>query len=187
MVAKLNRNTEGTVGKEMYAPARVGAVAEPNYKAAQKEHTERTRAAVETLAPPAGNVDMLLVGSPMPRSIGLCADFYNDVRALRLMMEKEVATIQARESEIKNHIIDNLSKSDDTGASGKRFRAQIVMKTVPQLADWAAFTGYVMEHDRFDLIQKRLGEKAVADMWESGEEIPGVAKFNTPTVSITKI
>lgn len=131
--------------------------------------------------------DMLAVGSPLPKSIGLCADLYSDVRALRLMMEKEVEVIQARETEIKNHIIDNLSKSDDTGAAGKRFRAQIVMKEVPQLADWAAFTGFVMAYDRFDLIQKRLGEKAVKDMWEAGETVPGVAKFNTPTVSITKI
>lgn len=134
-----------------------------------------------------GPVDMLAVGSPLPKSIGLCADLYSDVRALRLMMEKEVEVVQARETEIKNWIIDNLSKSDDTGAAGKRFRAQIVMKEVPQLADWATFTGYVLDKDRFDLIQKRLSEKAIKDMWEAGEDIPGVAKFNTPTVSITKI
>lgn len=161
----------------------VAKLNKPAAAPAPQDSPDRFAPSAET----AGPVNMLLVGSPMPRSIGLCADFYNDVRALRLMMEKEVAAIQARESEIKNHIIDNLSKSDDTGASGKRYRAQIVMKVVPQLADWNAFTAFVMEHDRFDLIQKRLGEKAVADMWESGETIPGVAKFNTPTVSITKI
>jgi hypothetical protein len=127
------------------------------------------------------------VGGPLPKSIGLCADLYSDVRALRLMMEKEVEAVQARETEIKTHIIDNLSKSDDTGAAGKRYRAQIVMKEVPQIADWSKLTGFILKNDRFDLIQKRLGEKAVKDMWEQGEEIPGVAKFNTPTVSITKV
>lgn len=171
MVAKLNK-----------APAKSLVKVDATHHVAEAFVTPQERAQMATDKP-----DMLAVGSPLPKSIGLCADLYSDVRALRLMMEKEVEVVQARETEIKNHIIDNLSKSDDTGAAGKRFRAQIVMKEVPQIADWAVFTGYVLEHDRFDLVQKRLGENAVKDMWEAGEDIPGVAKFNTPTVSITKI
>ena len=134
-----------------------------------------------------GPVDMLVTGAPLPKSIGLCADLYSDVRALRLAMEKEVEAVQARESEIRNHIIDNLSKSDDTGAAGKRFRAQIVMKVTPKATDWPKIWAYIAETQRFDLVQKRLGEKAVADMWEAGEAVPGVEKMNIPTVSITKI
>lgn len=129
----------------------------------------------------------LLVGATMPKSIGRCADLYHDVRELRLMMEKEAEAIKARETEIQEHIIANLSKSDDTGAAGLRYRAQVKTETKPQIADWAAFTAYVAEHDRFDLIQKRLGEKAVGDLWEAGEAVPGVAKVHVPKLSITKI
>src|ERR1700704_4488428 len=102
-----------------------------------------------------GKPDPLAVGSPMPQSIGRCADFYNDVRALRLAMDKEAEAIKARESEIREHIIANLSKSQDTGAAGLRYRAQIVMKVVPKLADWAGFTAFVQKSGRFDLLQKR--------------------------------
>lgn len=165
MVAKLNKNDNGLgVGVPV------------------QESSDRFAPNAET-----SSKTPLDLGGPLPKSIGLCADLYSDVRALRLMMEKEVEAVQARETEIRDHIINNLSKSDDTGAAGKRYRAQIVMKTVPKLADWKAFTGYVLEHDRFDLIQKRLGEKAVADMWESGETIPGVEKMHIPIVSITKV
>lgn len=129
----------------------------------------------------------LLVGATMPKSIGRCADLYHDVRELRLMMEKEAEDIKKRETEIQEHIIANLSKSDDTGAAGLRYRAQVKTETKPQIADWAAFTAYVAEHDRFDLIQKRLGEKAVGDLWEAGEAVPGVAKVHVPKLSITKI
>lgn len=172
VVAKLNRG-----------PA---AVAQPAHVAEQANRNTTMSAAVEALEP-AGKPDVLAVGSPLPKTIGLCADLYSDVRALRLMMEKEVEVVQARETEIREHIISNLSKSDDTGAAGKRYRAQIVMKTVPKLADWNKFCDYVYEHNRFDLVQKRLGEKAVADLWEAGETIDGVEKMNIPTVSITKI
>lgn len=129
----------------------------------------------------------LIVGAPMPQSIGLCADEYHDVRDLRLAMEKEVEAVKARESEIRTHIIDNLSKSSDTGAAGLRYRAQIVTKAVPKLADWSLFTAAVQKTGRFDLIQKRLSEKAVADLWAEGFSVPGVEKINVPEVSITKI
>jgi hypothetical protein len=150
----------------------------------------RTAHQVSDAAPsnqPGGPYDPLAVGSPLPQSIGRCADLYHDIRELRLMMEKEAADIKARETEIQEHIINNLSKSDDTGAAGLRYRAQVKTEVKPQIADWAAFTAYVAENDRFDLVQKRLGEKAVGDLWEAGETVPGVAKVHVPKLSITKI
>lgn len=127
------------------------------------------------------------VGGPMPQSMGRCADFYNDVRSLRLAMEKEMETVKAREHQIREHIIANLSKSDDTGASGLKYRAQIVMKDVPRAMDWSKVHAYIQKSGRFDLLQKRLGEKAVMDTFEAGEQIPGVEVVHVPDVSITKI
>lgn len=123
----------------------------------------------------------------MPPSIGLCADLYSEVRELRLAMQKHVDAVKARETEIREFIINNLSKSDDTGAAGKRYRAQIVTKDVPALKDWDAFTDYVIANGRFDLLQKRLSDRAVKDMWEEGQSVPGVEKFRTVDVSITKV
>lgn len=124
---------------------------------------------------------------PMPKSIGQCADLYSEVRALRLAMEKEVEEVKACESSVKQHIIDNLSKSDDTGAAGLKYRAQIVLKPTPRVADWPSFHGYVQKTGRFDLMQKRVSDTAVKDMWEAGEAVPGVERFNAVDVSITKI
>lgn len=148
-----------------------------------------TVAAFAAVAP--ANHDPLLVGAPMPKSIGRCADLYHDVRDLRLLMEKECEAIKARETEIQEHIINNLSKSDDTGAAGLRYRAQVKTETKPQVNDeaggWKALWKYIADNDRFDLLQKRLGEKAIADMWDAGEAVPGVAKVHVPKLSITKI
>lgn len=132
-------------------------------------------------------MDNLEVGGPLPSSIGRCADLYAEVRALRLAMDKEVAEVKKRESEIREHIIDNLSKSEDTGAAGLKYRAQIVSKTVPKIADWGVFTSWVRKNDRFDLLQKRTSDKAIADMWQEREDVPGIEKVNVPDVSITKI
>lgn len=136
----------------------------------------------------------------IPESIGRCADLYKDVQGLRLAMAKEVEAVEAFERKVKLHIIDNLSKSDDTGASGLRYRAQVVKKTVPRIAvdedadtgqstaaGWAEFWAYVAATGRFDLVQKRLADKAIKDMWEAGEVVPGVEAYQSVDVSITKV
>jgi hypothetical protein len=133
------------------------------------------------------NDDPLALGGPIPRTVGRVADLYRDIRELRLSMEKEAETVKARESELKEYIINNLSKSDDTGAAGLRYRAQIVMKVVPRAADWPKVHAFIQETGRFDLLQKRLGEAAVKDMWDNNETVPGVEKVSVPDVSITKI
>jgi hypothetical protein len=131
----------------------------------------------------------------MPESIGRCADMFRDVRELRLAMAKEVEAVEAFERKVKAHIIDNLSKSSDTGAAGLRFRAQIVNKIVPKImvdeddprVGWPQFWAYVVANSRFDLVQKRLADRAIKDMWEAGEVVPGVEEMKVPDVSITKI
>jgi len=129
----------------------------------------------------------LEVGSPFPRSIGLCADLYQETRELRLAMQKETEAVEAREKEIKAYIIDNLSKSDDTGAAGKHHRAQIVMKTAAKIADWGVFCSFIRKNDRFDLLQKRVSEAPIKELWEERDNVPGIEKVNVPDISITKI
>lgn len=129
----------------------------------------------------------LKVGRPLPSSTGRCADAYHDIRELRLAMKKEVDAIEEREKEIKQYILDNLSASDDTGASGRYYRAQITTQDEPTVTDWDDFWDYVFEEDRTDLVQKSIARKAVKEMQEAGERIPGVTKITVKKVSITKI
>jgi len=140
-----------------------------------------------TLAEVASSANPLEVGGPLPKSVGRCADLYSEVRGLRLQMDKEVDAVKTREAEIREHIINNLSKSDDSGAAGLKYRAQIVMKDVPRVTDWTKLWAFIAKNNRFDLLQKRLGEKACSDMMEAGETPPGTELMHIPEVSITKI
>ena len=138
--------------------------------------------------------DYLALGGPLPASMGGCADLLHDLKELRLQMQKEVDKIAARESEVRNHLIENLSKRDDTGAAGRRYRAQVVTKTKYRVLTgdgqdgWGLVYSWIRKNDRFDMLQKRLSDKAVED-WvaENGRELPGTEKFNAVDISITKI
>lgn len=129
----------------------------------------------------------------MPDSIGRCADLYHDVRELRLSMEKEVAEIKARETEIENHIIAKLSVGQDTGAAGLKFRAQVVSKRKPKLAadGWETFFTWVNKHGYLNMIQKRIGDVAVSEWIEDplneNRVPPGLEMINLKSLSVTKI
>lgn len=126
-------------------------------------------------------------GAPLPVALGACADLYHDVRELRLSMEKQVAAIQARETEIAAHIIDNVS-ANESGAVGKRYVAKVLSERKPSIADWSVFVSWVRKNDRFDCLQKRLSDVAVMETQEAEQRVlPGLQIINVKKLSVTKL
>lgn len=131
--------------------------------------------------------DRFVKGAALPTSLGRCADLYKEVRDVRLAMEKETEAVHARENEIKEHLINNLSKQD-SGAAGLKYRAQRVEKTKYAVKDWPSFWDFVIKNKRTDLVQKRIADKAVEDYVEQTETLlPGTERLTVVDVSVTKI
>ena len=122
-----------------------------------------------------------------PKALGACADKLFELRNKRLAEQKKVDEIAAEESALKNHIIENLPKSEASGVAGKLARVTVVTKQVPQVKDWDAFYKYVKKTGSFDLMQKRLTDAAIKERWEAGKEVPGVEHFNAVSISINKV
>lgn len=138
--------------------------------------------------------EIMQVGKPLPQSLGRCADLFHDIREIRLSMQKEVEEVKARENEIEEHLISQLSAREDTGASGLKYRAQIVTKRKPRISDeqggWPIFWAWIRKNDFMNMVQRRLNEKALEEYVEENPErakIPGCEMVNVKTVSITKI
>ncbi len=122
-----------------------------------------------------------------PKSMGLCADKLYELRNKRIEEQKKIDLLETEEKALKAYIIDNLPKSEQTGASGKVANVKIVTKEVPQIADLEAFYGYVRKSKRSDLLQKRLNDSAIKEMLDDGKNIPGIQTFKAITVSLTKV
>ena len=123
----------------------------------------------------------------IPATVGACADALYTLREQRLIVQKEADALEEREKAIKQHLIDTLPKSDQTGAVGHVARAQIKTKRVPQVDDWEALYKHVRKTGDFEILQRRLAADAIAERWEAGKKVPGVGAFNAVTVSVTKL
>lgn len=120
-----------------------------------------------------------------PKSMAACADLLSDYRQERLDADKAAAELKSREQALIDHIVDNVDKAGK-GAVGKRFTVRVVTKNKPVVKDWPKFYAYVQKHSAFELLQKRLGEKAIEERIDAGKKIPGVGSFTAVTVSLTK-
>lgn len=122
-----------------------------------------------------------------PAALGKCADLLFTLKAERAKAQKVVDALAKKEQAVKNYIIETLPKSEASGVAGKLARVSIHTKTVPTPVDWDAFYKYVKKTGQFQLMQRRLSEAAIGELWDAGKKVPGVDRFNVKTVSLTKL
>lgn len=125
------------------------------------------------------------------KAMSKCADDLYTTQQDRFALNKAVEALEKKEALIREHLIDNLSK-DSTGIAGKVARASIKMKTVVKVADWTKFYAFILASAKKDpgawsFLQKRPGEGAIKELWDSGKKVPGVEPLDVPTVSLNKV
>lgn len=124
----------------------------------------------------------------LPRKLGQCADRLYAIRDEKKKLRDQIAAIEAEEKAIKERVINRLPKSKASGVSGMVANVSVSSKEVPHLVDPDKFRRYVVRKERWDLANKLTpSAKACADMWEEGEDVPGVDKFKVISVSVTKV
>jgi hypothetical protein len=139
---------------------------------------------------PTGTV--VVKGHKVPKSLAACADDLFTTRNQRLALDKQVESLKSREAALKEHLINKLPKSQASGISGLLARVTIGSKTKPVAADWDKIHKYIAANFKknpgvFALLQRRLGEETIQEMWKNGVKVPGIEPMDIPTVSINKV
>lgn len=124
---------------------------------------------------------------PVPKELGEVVDLLKRVKTLRLAMQHETDDMKAYEAKLEEHLIQNVPKSS-AGVFGSQYKAKIVTTPKPTLKDSAIAFDWIARNKRFDMLQKRLSEKAVMDYVEQTKSWPpGMEEFQAVSVSLTKI
>ena len=117
------------------------------------------------------------------------AALYRRVRQLRLDTQHWLAPVEAMEKNLKEALIADIPKSGDGivySVNGERRVMTVTSKRKPTIGDWNVLIEELKKYDRFDLLQKRLAERAVQDI-ENWDQIPGIEAFNVLDISDTKV
>lgn len=127
-----------------------------------------------------------------PKSLAACADQLYSTREHRLALQKEADALAAQEAVLREHIINNLPKSNATGIAGRVARATIETKTVYQAKDWDAIHAYILKHQKknpgvWALMNKALNAKTLKELAEAGTLVDGVESLDVKVVSLSKV
>lgn len=125
----------------------------------------------------------------IPKSLATCADMLYTIRETRYKLNKEVDALAEQEAALREHIINNLPKSQATGIAGKLARATIEKKQIIKVDDWDKLQAYIVKNAKkggFALLQRRVSESAVREIWDGGKTVPGTSAMDISVVSVTK-
>jgi hypothetical protein len=143
--------------------------------------------AEEVLREPVGPEKTKIGGFKIPAKLAAVADLLYTTRQRRLDLNKHVEAMKVQEAALKDHLIDNLPKSDSTGVAGKIARAQVNTEDSPATQDWDAFYKHLKKTGQFDLMNKAINRKAIKERWAAGKEVPGIGHFEQVKISLTKV
>lgn len=126
----------------------------------------------------------------LPKTLAQCADRYYLVKQARLKEAQKLEPLKAEESALKDHLIENLPKSQAAGITGRVANATITTKDVPVVNDWDKFYAYIKKTGHFHLLGRSISGEAVEELQESlpkGKKIPGIGSFKVVNVSLKKV
>lgn len=126
----------------------------------------------------------------IPKKLAKVADLLYSTRQRRLEVQKEVDTLAKQEGLLREHLIENLPKSEASGVSGELANAKVQRKTVWQADDWGKIQKYIRKTGEFDLLGRSLNQAAIQERVDAAKgkcKIPGVVAFEAIKVSCTKV
>lgn len=121
-----------------------------------------------------------------PKTLGACVDRAYVLRAKRLEIEKEAAKTKAEEAAIKDYLISNFKKGDLEGAKGKVASCSLNPTTVASITDWDTFTAWVAKTKSWEMIQRKVNDKAYRERLDANKQVPGVEPFHVLKLNLTK-
>ena len=114
-------------------------------------------------------------------------DNWQELDDARLAANRAAKDATTKAEQAKQQLIAALESDNLTGAGGSHCLVEVVPKVVPTAGDWQEIYSYIAENGAWDLLQKRLGSKAVGLRWEDGIDIPGIVRTEIPNLRRKKL
>lgn len=123
----------------------------------------------------------------LPKTMAECADLAYTLREERYEIQRRAKEVGEREAILREHIIQNLPKSQASGVSGKVANAKIEVEMVPKFTDKAKFLAHIKKTGEFDLMTTGMNASAIKARWENKKQVPGIGETQIVKLSLTKV
>lgn len=109
------------------------------------------------------------------KELAALIDEYDETKQTRLEHDRASRELKSQEVAMKQVIMDVLREEEMTAAGGQRVQVSLVQKARVMAGNWTELYDYIKENDAFDMLYRRLNDKAIRERLEDGP-IPGITQ-----------
>jgi len=120
------------------------------------------------------------------RNIGECIAYLYYIKQKKARINKITKKLNEMAEATELLLIKKIKEQGVEGLHSGNISASISEETFGNIKDFEAFETYMKDSDSLFLLQRRLSQVAIRDLWASGETIPGVEAFTKTTLSLCK-
>lgn len=110
----------------------------------------------------------------------------DELRDRKRALNEELKAIDEQYRELEYKILDELDRTGVEMTRTSRATVSISKQIYPTVVDWDKAFEYIRQNDAMYLFQRRLAAGPCKEMWESGEEIPGVEQYEKRGINLRK-
>jgi hypothetical protein len=123
----------------------------------------------------------------VPKTLGGYPDLLKQVQEHRYELQRQVKALKSFETELKNQFVRVLPKGT-TGVDGKAYHLGTAQTVIPIAEDWEKIEAWILKKSKdFAVLQRRLGQGHIEDLWKAKVKVPGVGEFKDIAFSLTKL
>ena len=101
--------------------------------------------------------------------------------------EAKVTVIAAEIAVIEESLMARMDTEETSKSQGKKASVSITSSIVATVEDWDAFHTFVAQIKYFHLLQKRVSDPAVRELWDAGKKVPGVQPFSKRKLNVRSL
>lgn len=126
--------------------------------------------------------------APAPTlTLGAATDKMWALREEKRALAVEEKRIDTELKALEETIFDLLDAQDTRKAEGKKASVSIGEAIVANVEDWDALWPWIAKTKNFHLIQKRVSDPGMRELWALKKVIPGVQPFTKRTLSVRSL
>lgn len=122
-----------------------------------------------------------------PPSLGATTDKMWQLREDKRALDAKLKVVEGQIKELETTLFELLDAQDTRKAEGKKASVSIGEAVVANVEDWDALWPYIVKNKFFHLIQKRVSDPGMRELWALKKVVPGVQPFTKRTLSVRSL
>lgn len=102
-------------------------------------------------------------------------------------LESQVKEVEQTIKEIEEMLMTRLDAEGMDKATGKKASVSITTSVVADVQDWDLLYPYIAKNKFWHLLQKRVSDPSVHELWDAGKKVPGVLPFTRKKLNVRTV